>query len=149
VPPAQLHVAPFHISFGARYAQITDGLSNTLAMMELIQPPSARGSICDRRARIWNEKPGSYTVTARNTPNSRNRDESNCNGEYLDAPCNDLGTAALQRTASHLASRSRHPGGVGVMLCDASVHFVNDNVDLIVWRALATMDGEEVVGLPF
>ncbi|HEX6962907.1 MAG TPA: DUF1559 domain-containing protein, partial [Lacipirellula sp.] len=125
LPPAQIHVAPFHISFGARYAQITDGLSNTLTMMEMIQPPAQLGFRCDRRARIWNEKPGSYTITTRNTPNTENRDQSNCNAEYLDAPCSDLGNGPA-RTGSHLASRSHHPGGVGVSLCDASVHFVSD-----------------------
>jgi hypothetical protein len=53
------------------------------------------------------------------------------------------------RTVSHLAARSRHPGGVGVVLCDSSVHFVADDVELLIWRALSTMDGDEVVDLPF
>jgi uncharacterized protein DUF1559 len=123
-------------------------LSNTLAMMELIQTPSSIGSPCDRRARIWNEKPGCYTVMTRNSPNSRNRDEGVCNPDYPDAPCNDM-PVGQARTVSHLAARSRHPGGVGVVLCDSSVHFVADDVELLIWRALSTMDGDEVVDLPF
>jgi type II secretory pathway pseudopilin PulG len=148
LPPEQMHIAPFHISYGARFAEITDGLSNTLAMMEMIQTPS-NGAVCDRRARIWNEKPGCYTVMTRSTPNSKNRDEGNCRSDISDAPCNDLPNLATARQASHVASRSRHPGGVNVLECDSSAHFVTDGVDLAVWRAMSTMDGNEVIELPF
>ncbi|HEX6962233.1 MAG TPA: DUF1559 domain-containing protein, partial [Lacipirellula sp.] len=72
----------------------------------------------------------------------------NCNAEYLDAPCSDQGNGPA-RTGSHLTSRSHHPGGEGVSLCDASVHFVSDTVELEVWRALSTMAGEEVFPSPF
>jgi len=148
-PPALFHVAPFHIEFGAKFAQITDGLSNTLAMMEMVQTPAEGGGVCDRRSRIWCEKPGCYTLMTRNTPNSKNRDEGNCRNDLLDAPCNDLPNQATARVASHNASRSRHPSGVNILLCDSSAHFVNDNVDLEVWRALSTMAGDEVVDRPF
>ena len=41
------------------------------------------------------------------------------------------------------AARSRHEGGVNLALCDGSVRFVPDNIDLAVWRALSTRaDGE-------
>jgi prepilin-type processing-associated H-X9-DG protein len=42
------------------------------------------------------------------------------------------------------AARSRHPGGVNAAMCDASVRFVSDGIDLQAWRALATRDGGEV-----
>jgi len=148
-PPALFHVAPFHIEHGARFAEITDGLSNTLAMMEMAQTPAEAGTICDRRSRIWCEKPGCYTVMTRNTPNSRLRDEGNCREDLLDAPCHDLPSQPIARVASHNASRSRHPSGVNVLLCDSSAHFVNDDIDLLVWRALSTMDGDEVFERPF
>jgi prepilin-type processing-associated H-X9-DG protein len=148
-PRAMLHVAPFHIEYGAKLQQITDGLSNTLAMMEMIQTESEAGGVCDRRARIWNEKPGCYTITTRNLPNSASRDEGNCRTDLAYAPCNDLPNQATARTDSHIASRSRHPGGVAVLLCDGSAHFMNENVELSVWRALSTIDGEEVFTSPF
>jgi prepilin-type N-terminal cleavage/methylation domain-containing protein len=147
-PPALVRMAPFHIEYGARFAEITDGLSNTLAMMEMIQTPSSGGA-CDRRARIWNEKPGCYTIMTRNTPNSKNRDEGNCRSDLPDAPCNDLPNLATARRASHLASRSRHVGGVNVLQCDASAHLVTDGIDLAVWRAMSSIAGEEVADLPF
>jgi prepilin-type processing-associated H-X9-DG protein len=44
------------------------------------------------------------------------------------------------------ASRSKHPGGVHVAMCDSSVRFVSDDVDLIsIWRPLVTIAGQEVI----
>ena len=44
---AKLRVAPFHLSFGAKIGQITDGTSKTLMMMEMVQVSSEPN--CDRR----------------------------------------------------------------------------------------------------
>ncbi|RLS44662.1 MAG: DUF1559 domain-containing protein [Planctomycetota bacterium] len=44
------------------------------------------------------------------------------------------------------ASRSRHTGGVHVLLCDGATRFVSDNIDTVIWRSLATKAGGEVVG---
>ena len=147
-PPAMLRIAPFHIEFGARIAQITDGTSNTLAMMELVQTESAAGTVCDRRARIWCEKPGCYTVMARHTPNSKLRDVGNCREDLPHAPCKDV-TTGQGRTRSHNASRSRHPGGVNILMCDASVHFVSDGIDPETWRMMSTMSGDDVFQPPW
>jgi hypothetical protein len=57
-------------------------------------------------------------------------------------PCTDAGSAA-QFT---LGSRSHHPGGVDVALCDASVKFVSDSVDMRTWRAVATRAGDDLPG---
>jgi prepilin-type N-terminal cleavage/methylation domain-containing protein/prepilin-type processing-associated H-X9-DG protein len=42
------------------------------------------------------------------------------------------------------AARSRHPGGVNVLMADGSGQFVEDGVDPAVWRALSTRAGGEV-----
>jgi prepilin-type processing-associated H-X9-DG protein len=44
------------------------------------------------------------------------------------------------------AARSRHTGGVNLLLGDGSVRFVRETVDLAVWRAAATRDGSEIQG---
>ena len=45
-----------------------------------------------------------------------------------------------------LAAESFHPaGGVNVVMADGSVHFVKNQVDLSVWRALSTTQGGEII----
>jgi prepilin-type N-terminal cleavage/methylation domain-containing protein/prepilin-type processing-associated H-X9-DG protein len=44
-----------------------------------------------------------------------------------------------------LSTRSMHPGGVNVALCDGGVRFVGDTINLAVWRALFTRAGGEVI----
>jgi prepilin-type N-terminal cleavage/methylation domain-containing protein/prepilin-type processing-associated H-X9-DG protein len=47
-----------------------------------------------------------------------------------------------------LTARSNHPGGVNLLLCDGSVRFVVDGIDLDVWRAAATRAaGETAEGI--
>jgi prepilin-type N-terminal cleavage/methylation domain-containing protein/prepilin-type processing-associated H-X9-DG protein len=134
---ARLHNAPFHVQYGAKISQIVDGTSKTLAMMEMVQIPQLTS--CDRRARIWNDDFGCYQITARFTPNSRNSDSSNCENrpEY---PCVDSSDAQESR----MISRSRHPSGVNVVMCDSSVHFISDSVSLLAWQASSTIAGGEI-----
>ncbi|MFO0845013.1 MAG: H-X9-DG-CTERM domain-containing protein [Gemmataceae bacterium] len=44
------------------------------------------------------------------------------------------------------AARSRHSGGVNVLLGDGSVRFITDAVAPATWSALATRSGGEVLG---
>jgi prepilin-type processing-associated H-X9-DG protein len=133
---ARLHNAPFHLQFGAKLSQITDGTSKTMAMIEMIQ--IAQLTACDRRGRIWNDDFGCYEVTARYTPNSASSDSSNCQ-DRSDYHCVDSTNAQEAR----VMSRSRHTGGVNVVMCDASVHFVSNSVDLLAWQASSTMASGE------
>ena len=48
-------------------------------------------------------------------------------------------------TYAHVASRSKHVGGVSISMGDGSVRFVKDNISLITWSAMGTRDGGEVV----
>ena len=44
------------------------------------------------------------------------------------------------------AANSRHEGGVHLLLCDGSVRFVSENINLPTWRALGSRNGAEVIG---
>jgi hypothetical protein len=44
------------------------------------------------------------------------------------------------------AANSEHVNGVMLALCDGSVRFVSETIDLATWRSLGTRDGHEPVG---
>ncbi len=43
-------------------------------------------------------------------------------------------------------ARSRHSGGVNVLFCDGSIHFISNNVNQTTWTALATRASGDTVG---
>lgn len=43
-------------------------------------------------------------------------------------------------------AKSYHTGGVHLLMCDGSVRFVSDNIDLVTWRGLGSRAGGEVIG---
>jgi prepilin-type N-terminal cleavage/methylation domain-containing protein len=49
-------------------------------------------------------------------------------------------------TCAMVTSRSYHEGMVNVLLMDGSARSVSENIDRGTWRALATRDGNEVIG---
>lgn len=133
--------APFAVGWGARIGQITDGTSNTFAMMEMLQTPSEEGAV-DRRGRIWNHVPGCYQITTRVQPNSDEEDVSVCvDLEELNLPCRNSSTENLMR----LGSRSRHPGGVLVAMCDGSAQFIAESIDALTYKGLSSINGGETV----
>jgi prepilin-type N-terminal cleavage/methylation domain-containing protein/prepilin-type processing-associated H-X9-DG protein len=130
--------APFGmVPYIQRIADITDGTSNTLMASETVQ-----GLGSDLRGFTW-WAPGAQ-FTSVYPPNTSAPDivTQNCNNQPLyNLPCvNNGGAWNIQ------AARSRHPGGVNVLLCDGSVRFVQQNIDINIWRALSTTRGGEVIG---
>jgi prepilin-type processing-associated H-X9-DG protein/prepilin-type N-terminal cleavage/methylation domain-containing protein len=68
---------------------------------------------------------------------------------FLPANSPSCTNAMLSEVYGTCTAGSRHPGGVNVLFADGSVHFINLNVSLNVWRGLGTRDGGEVVSDPF
>ena len=60
---------------------------------------------------------------------------------YTGGDCTDLSNV-------HLAARSFHSNGVNVGLCDGSVRFVTNSIDLTTWRRLGARGDGEPVDLP-
>lgn len=157
---------PFFVNSQIRMAHIKDGASKTVLISESLLGQAAttehdpqteykftfasplNTEACDA-SNEWNYRDlrgfawasGEYRAALYNhylAPNSRTHD---CIGVWIGGIRQY--TAYGWRTA-----RSRHIGGVNVVLADNSGHFVMDTIDLDVWRAISTIAGGETVGLP-
>ncbi|AGA27184.1 DUF1559 family PulG-like putative transporter [Singulisphaera acidiphila] len=134
-------------------ASITDGTSNTVFVGEVLQ-----GAMNDIRGAMWSTVPGGSSFMTRFTPNAskdylgiRGPNE----GDYLN---NDPGLFCTSEPVQQLpcvsgsgdndafaGSRSRHSGGVNVMMGDGSVRFVKNSVSPPVWVGLNTISSGEVL----
>lgn len=124
---------------GYRLADITDGTSNTLMVGEVLQ-----GKTSDLRGFLWWADASGFSTAI--GPNSAQPDMI-----YTAGFCNNLPTQNLPCTGTggaQFASRSRHPGGVQVTLCDASVRFISETIDMNVWRGVGSRSGAEAVSVP-
>lgn len=126
-----------HPDIAMEFREITDGLSNTLLASETVQ-----GQNGDLRGFTWWGWAAGFETRA--APNASDPDtlqySQACNPVDPNPPC-----TAPQTVANRFwgAARSRHPGGVNAAMCDGSVHYVADPIDLAVWRAASTTQGEE------
>jgi prepilin-type N-terminal cleavage/methylation domain-containing protein/prepilin-type processing-associated H-X9-DG protein len=122
-----------------RVSEITDGTSNTLMASETIQ---GRQASEDLRGYTWWGGAAGFTAYA--APNSSQPDVLTGGGCYDPIspamPCTTTSTNALPRM---VVARSLHTGGVNVAMCDGSVRFVPNTIDINVWRALSTSQGGE------
>jgi prepilin-type processing-associated H-X9-DG protein len=60
------------------------------------------------------------------------------------SPPNGRSCGWLPSLRATMAATSRHPGGVNVAFGDGGVRFIQNTIDLNVWRALGSRDGGEV-----
>jgi prepilin-type N-terminal cleavage/methylation domain-containing protein/prepilin-type processing-associated H-X9-DG protein len=121
------------------FKEITDGLSNTLLVSEIIQ-----GLRNDLRGRIVGFADGG-AFTGWIGPNS-NLPDNMLGGLSCTPPAQepDSPPCVTISNPSYLGSRSRHTSGVNSLFADGSVSFINDGIDIQVWRAATTIAGDEV-----
>jgi prepilin-type N-terminal cleavage/methylation domain-containing protein/prepilin-type processing-associated H-X9-DG protein len=60
------------------------------------------------------------------------------------SPPNGRSCGWLPSLRATMAATSRHPGGVNVAFGDGGVRFVQNSIDINIWRALGSRDGGEV-----
>jgi prepilin-type N-terminal cleavage/methylation domain-containing protein len=122
-------------------SDVTDGLSKTLAFTEikLVEDTDSH----DIRGRYHNPTHGGVTFTTLYPPNTTRPDRFNWCAlkPPADAPC--IQTA----TDMQLAARSYHTGGiVNAARIDGSVASISEGIDVVVYNALGSRNGEESVG---
>ena len=75
---------------------------------------------------------------------------SQAGGEYdVDWTNMQEGKSLSKVTYAAVTARSHHTGAVNTAFMDGSVHLINDEIDLRVWRAMGTRAGGEVVPSDF
>src|SRR5262245_15082587 len=144
LPPVPSHRrAAFGFNYGARLTDVSDGTSNTMVFGEYLTGLPEAQAPEDFRGAIWVDLPGLSQIYTRSTPNSSSPDVFFPAGRCYSRPELNLPCAIGAMAESTGASRSRHRGGVNVLMADGSVHFVNQNISLSVWRAQGTIAGGE------
>jgi prepilin-type processing-associated H-X9-DG protein len=124
---------------------ITDGTSNTMVLGEYLTGLPQAEAPYDNRGVHWLDLPGYSQLYTQSTPNSSSPDIFFPAWHSYSRPDLNLPSASTSGDQMTAASRSRHPGGVNVLLADGSVRFVRQTIDLGVWRALGSTRGGEVV----
>ncbi len=140
--------AVFGMNYGARIAEIRDGTSNTMAMGEYLTGPDD-----NLRGTPWTPRVGASMIFTKVTPNSSADDvlaDTRYCGPQHDQPSKNLPcrltTDGFRHIDTTAAARSRHPGGVHVLLCDGSVRLVNENLNLQIWQDLSAINDGRVLG---
>src|SRR5208283_1774104 len=59
----------------------------------------------------------------------------------MDLPC----TSNASGQSAYAGARSRHPGGINVLLGDGSVRFLKNSINMSVWLGLNTINGCEII----
>ena len=112
--------------WGAKFADVVDGLSNTLMLGEVI------GALCITQ----NFGTQSWATTAHPI--------NHMNASLIA----NRPTQANPRWDESIGFRSFHPGGAQFALGDGSIRFVTENLDGVLYRSLASRMGGEVAQLP-
>jgi prepilin-type N-terminal cleavage/methylation domain-containing protein/prepilin-type processing-associated H-X9-DG protein len=151
-------------SKGLTFASVTDGTSNTALYSERVLGDGNMGQVSPLED-TFNGPNG-----APGQPNSADDAYAWCQSVDVTNPANQFpifmgapwghgqhnyqhilppngrscGWLASLRAA--MTASSRHTNGVNLVLCDGSVRYVSNSVNLLAWRALGSRDGGEVVG---
>jgi prepilin-type N-terminal cleavage/methylation domain-containing protein/prepilin-type processing-associated H-X9-DG protein len=120
------------------FASLRDGMSSTLLVAEVVV-----GQGRDLRGFSWWGDAAAFEAFL--APNSSFPDILFSPYYCLDAPPNPPCAGTTTALPDNYAARSRHPGGVNVIMADGSARFVKNSLNIRTWRALSTTQGAEIV----
>jgi hypothetical protein len=129
----------FGWGFARKPAHVTDGLSHTIAMGEFMHLDRMPNS-------PYSQPPGNVRAWIRGSASGGTYSFAFKVDQYL--PNSKIDRIADGVPYNHLPKSSFHPGGVMFLVADGSVTFIQDMIDLDVYRSLASCNGGENVSIP-
>jgi prepilin-type N-terminal cleavage/methylation domain-containing protein/prepilin-type processing-associated H-X9-DG protein len=139
---------------GARIADVADGTSNTVAFSESLLGPGGAAPIGATDVRLYYKNVNALSQANCDASTTLVTDRGalwadgayNCGlYNHLRPPNSPLMDCVQHSNPAWKAARSRHPGGVNVLLADGSGRFLTDGVSVAAWQALGTRAGGEVI----
>jgi prepilin-type processing-associated H-X9-DG protein len=128
--------APFASNKQFSIRDLSDGTSRTALMSEMIKPLT---NGFDFRGDILNNESSSAQFMTINTPNA-GIDSTVCNPQTTDIP-----TPCRYTVKQYVSARSYHPGGVNLLMADGSVNFIDNSIDIDVWRDISASQSGQVI----
>ncbi|MDB5337454.1 MAG: xcpT 37 [Planctomycetaceae bacterium] len=122
-------------SYSSRFADITDGTSNTIAMGE-VRFKCNKWNWLDGRGWANGDSHWYSTAAPINFPSCSD------SAGYNSGPC----TLNQDNWNSQFGFKSKHVGGAHLMLCDGSVRFVSQNINMFTYQMLGDRSDNQVVG---
>jgi len=119
--------------YGAKISEINDGTSNTICIGEIL--PECRDDVTFYGGDMWAYARHPVQCLTNAPPNF-----DTC-PPHTSGPCDSISDWTVSR-----GFKSKHPGGVQVVLCDGSVRFINDGIDLATWWRMGDRADGFVVG---
>ena len=149
----------FFRSSHIRFADILDGQSSTAAFAERLLTDGSNGIVTpDTDVFLSTANPMTQdeaiqmclavdiTNLANQFPMHMGAPWMHGNHTYLHVDLPNRRSCGFFPTKATMPASSRHEGGINFLLADGSARFVNESLDLQVWRALGTRHGQEVIG---
>ncbi|QDU94178.1 DUF1559 domain-containing protein [Lignipirellula cremea] len=150
----------FYIDSRRTFLDVTDGLSHTAAFSESVLGDNSAETTVGAATKEQQEM-GMVWLLGSPLSDSGCSDASKpvqfTRGEkWADGACSTTGYNHHQtpnspqldcysRVGTWKAARSRHPGGVMLLLADGSCRFVTESIALDIWRLLASVDDDQLI----
>lgn len=122
------------------FSRITDGTSHTFMYGEL--------SYDTNILHVWIV--GSMSYGSENSSNGWVFNSKNIRHPINSAPYNNPDETRTTTPLTDVSWGSKHPGGINVLMCDGSVNFLREDVELEgVYRRMASRASEDIYNSPF
>lgn len=140
---------------GVKIISVIDGTSNTVAFSETLLGAGGTAPTGARNVRLYYKDVNALSQTNCDASTIIVTDQGalwadgayNCTlYNHVRTPNSKLMDCVQHSNPAWKAARSKHSGGVNILLGDGSVRFVSDSVAPAVWQAAATRAGGETPG---